>query len=287
MFEAEKSGNIADSELNSVGDRNVAALEAMKVGTDQNSYLHLKASVDDKNFRSTPRNKKNRRGSSFEIPSVKENNAGYLCIGGVKVFSEAGFTVSDESEDLGEESDVCLELDFASGKKRRNKGIKRLTPKDKESMRASGGHQRGQWLEDTFSGSGESIVDSSDSDIDDDVVADYMANVEGAEEMLDDTWLLKNKLEHAAVEDMGSEDWEDEDEDNTSTDASGSDDDSSESACTSPGGTSLPNFFITLSLSVTSWLEMLGLKQVIFCAVGLQLLSRIWSEDICLVGVKI
>lgn len=236
MFEAEKSGNIADSELNSVGDRNVAALEAMKVGTDQDNYLHLKTSVDDKNFRSTPRNKKNRRGSCFEIPLEKENNAGYLRIGGVKVFTEAGITVSDESEDLGEESDVCLELDFASGKKRRDKGIKRFTSKDKESLRASGVHQRGQWLEDTFSGSGESIVDSSDSDIDDDVVADYMANVEGAEEMLDDTWLLKNKLQHVAVEDMGSEDWEDEDEDedNTSTDASGSDDDSSDSACTSP-----------------------------------------------------
>lgn len=278
MFEAEKSGNIADSELNSVEDRNVAALEAMKVDIDQDNYLHLKTSVDDKNFRSTPRNKKNRRGSSFEIPSVKETNAGYLSIGGVKVFTEAGITFSDESEDLGEESDVCLELDFASGKKRRNKGSKRFTSKDKESLRSSGVHQRGQWLEDTFSGSGESIVDSSDSDIDDDLVADYMANVEGAEEMLDDTWLLKNKLQHVAVEDMGSEDWEDEDEDNTSSYASESDDDSSDSACESPGGTSIPNFFFTQSSSMTSWFEMLGLKQFIFSAVGLQLFRRIWSD---------
>ena len=240
MFEAEKSGNIADSELNSDEDRNVAALEAMKVDIDQDNCLHLKTSVDDKNFRSTPRNKKNRRGSSFEIPSVKEKNAGYLSIGGLKVFTEAGITYSDESEDLGEESDVCLELDYASGKKRRNKGSKRFTPKDKESLQSSEVNQRRQWLEDSFSESGESIVDSSDSDLDDDLVADYMANVEGAEEMLDDTWLLKNKLHHVAVEDMGSEDWEDEDEDNTSSDASGSDnDDSSDSACASPGETSV------------------------------------------------
>ena len=256
IFEAEKSGNIADSELNCVEDKNVAALEAMKVDTDQDNYLHLKTSVDDKNFRFTRRNKKNRRGGSLEISSVKEKNAGYLSIGGVKVLTEAGITFSDDNEDLDEDSDVCVELDFASGKKRRNKGSKRFTLKDKESLRASGVHQRGQWLENTFSGSGESIVDSSDSDIDDDLVADYMANVEGADEMLDDTWLLKNKLQYVAVEDMDSEDWEDGDMDNSSIDASGSDDDSSDSGCESPGGTSVPHFFITEGLCVTSWFEI-------------------------------
>lgn len=273
FFDAEKSGNIADSELNSVEDRNVAALEAMKVDIDQDYLLHLKTSVDDKNFRSTPRSKKNRRGRSFEMSSVKEKNAGYLSIGGVKIFTEAGITFSDESEDLDGGSDVCLELDFSSGKKRRNKGSKKFTSKDKKSLRSSGVHQRGQWLEDTISGSGESIVDSSDLDIDDDLVADYMANVAGTDEMLDDTWLLKNKLQHVGFEDMGSEDWEDEDEedDNTSTDASGSGDDSIDSSCASPGGSSILYLFISVSSSVTSWFEMLGSKLVLFSAVGVQL----------------
>lgn len=246
MFEAEESGNIADSELNCSEDRNVAVLEAMKVDTEQHNYVHLRTSGNEENFRSTPRTKKNRRGSSFENSSVEGRNAGYLSIGGVKVFTEAGITFSDESENLDEEFDVCLEPYSSSRKNRRRK----------QAKRASGVYQRGQWLEDTLSGSGESIVDSSDSDVDDDLVEDYIANVEGADEMLDASWLLKNKMQHVAVEDMGSDDSEDEDEDEDNTSTDTSDHDSSDSGCASPGGTSIPYFFITEFCDKLDWKKL-------------------------------
>jgi len=269
-FEAEESGNIADSELNCSEDRNVAVLEAMKVDNEQDDYVLLKISGHEENFRSTPRTKKNRRRSSFENPTVEGRNAGYLSIGGVKVFTEAGVTFSDESEDLDEEFEKCLEPYSSSGKNQRRKQVKR----------ASGVYHRGQWLEDTFSGSGESIVDSSDSDVDDDLVDDYMANVEGADEMLDASWLLKNKMQHVAVENMGFDDSEDEDEDNASTETS--DHDSSDSACASPGGTSTPCFFITESPSVTSWIvnnfriDFWMLLRIIFgCSIVLRKYSHV------------
>lgn len=242
MFEADESGNIADSELNCDEDRNVAVLEAMKVDNAGVNYLCLETSGHEKNLRSTPRTKKNRRRSSFENPSSEGRNAGFLSIGGVKVYTEAGITFSDESEDLDEEFDVCLEASSSGGKNRRRK----------EAKRASGILQRGQWLEDSFSESGQSIVDSSDSDVDDDVVEDYMANVEGADEMLDASWLLKNKMQHAAVEDMGSEDSEDVESDSDDTGPGTSDHDSSDSGCSSPGGTSIPYLFISENPSVTS-----------------------------------
>jgi len=239
-FEAEESGNIADSELNCSEDRNVAVLEAMKVDNEQDDCIHLKTSGHE-NFRFTPRTKKNRRGTSIENSSVEGRNAGYLSIGGLKVFTEAGINFSDESEDFDEEFDARRRAYSSSGKNLR-----------KQAKRGSRVYQRGQWLEDTFSGSGESIVDSSDSDIDVGLVEDYMANVEGADEMLDASWLLKNKIQHVAVEDMGSDDSEDEDEDNTSTETS--DLASSDSGSASPGGTSTPYFSITESPSVTSWM---------------------------------
>nr|XP_024397114.1 uncharacterized protein LOC112292650 isoform X2 [Physcomitrium patens] len=228
-----ESGNVIYSELNCVEDKNVAGLEAMQVDTEEDDYLHLKTPNHLKSSVSTSKTKKNRRGgSSVEKASKKGINGGYISIGGLKVFTEAGVTYSDESVDLEKDSDVSLELSFSSGKKRRSKGGK----KDKKKFR-----QRGEWLDNSFSESGESIIDSSDSDLDDDLVEDYIANLEGAGESVDASWILKNKMKQVAVEDMGRQDDEDEDEDDDDDDdddsssagASGSDDGSSESGSTS------------------------------------------------------
>lgn len=234
-----ESGNVIYSELNCVEDKNVAGLEAMQVDTEEDDYLHLKTPNHLKSSVSTSKTKKNRRGgSSVEKASKKGINGGYISIGGLKVFTEAGVTYSDESVDLEKDSDVSLELSFSSGKKRRSKGGK----KDKKKFR-----QRGEWLDNSFSESGESIIDSSDSDLDDDLVEDYIANLEGAGESVDASWILKNKMKQVAVEDMGRQDDEDEDEDDDDDDdddsssagASGSDDGSSESGSTSAGVTSI------------------------------------------------
>lgn len=69
---------------------------------------------NEENFRFIFRIKKNRRGSFFENFFVEGRNVGYFSIGGVKVFIEVGIIFFDESENLDEEFDVCLELYFLS-----------------------------------------------------------------------------------------------------------------------------------------------------------------------------
>lgn len=203
--------------------------EAMYVETGQTNHLEVKSLEFDRSNRPTRRNKKER-----DLGIATERSSGFLSIGGVRIWTDQGSAY--ESEGLDEEPDVSLALDFASGKKQWGRGSKTSKSKrKKDTGRKSGAQQRGQWLQSGSSDTEESIVDSSNSEIDDEMAEDYLANVGIDGGSLDATWLLRDKLfEQVPIEDMVIQGWEDGTDSSTDSSArSGGDSGSSDYA--SPG----------------------------------------------------
>lgn len=206
-----------------------AVTEAMYLETVQSNYLEVKTPGFERSNRSTWRNKKER-----DLELASERSSGFLSIGGVRIWTNQGN--GDESEGLDEEPDVSLALEFASEKKQCGSGSKNSNSKrQKDTGRKSRVQQRSQWLQNVSSGSEESILDSSNSEIDDEMAEDYLANVGIEGGSLDATWLLRDKLfEQVPIEDMVIQGWEDDTDSSTDSSAkSGGDSGSSDYA--SPG----------------------------------------------------
>lgn len=168
--------------------------------------------------RSAPKSKI-RKNFGRDVPD--NVSRGYLSIGGVKVWTELGIT--DDSEELDEEPDVRADLDLASAKGRGAKGSQKNSWKRKKELRRhSTTSLKGQRLQDSSCESEKSVIDSSNSDIDDELAEDYLANVGGSSGSVNATWLLRNRLfEQVRIEDMAMRGGVDEKE-TTSTDTSAS-----------------------------------------------------------------
>lgn len=216
------------SESGKESDR--AVTEAMYVETVQTGYLEVKPLQFERSNRPTRRNKKER-----DLGIATERSSGFLSIGGVRIWTDQGS--ADESEGLDEEPDVSLALDFASGKKQwgsRSKNSKSKCKKD--AGRESGAQHRGQWLQNASSDTEESILDSINSEIDDEMAEDYLANVGIDGGSLDATWLLRDKLfEQVPIEDMVMQGWEDGTDSSTDSSAKSGGDSGDSSDYASPG----------------------------------------------------
>ena len=215
------------SESGKESDR--AVTEATYVEMGQTNHLEVKTLEFERTNRPTPRNKKER-----DLGIATERSSGVLSIGGVRKWTDQGS--ADEDEGLDEEPDVSLALDFASGKKQWGSGSKNSKSKrKKDAGRKSGVQQRGQWLQNASSDSEESILDSSNSEIDDEMAEDYLANVGIDGGSLDATWLLRDKVfEQVPIEDMVIQGWEG-DTDSSTDNSAKSGGDLSSSDYASPG----------------------------------------------------
>ncbi|KAL6639968.1 hypothetical protein ACP70R_022278 [Stipagrostis hirtigluma subsp. patula] len=143
------------------------------------------------------------KASSFKMPKQQKGkrNAGFLSIGGVRIYTED--ISSPESEGMGD-SDEESDSDDEYGNGGRDGDSNEEGSEDEEGDSETDGESSGSDSEEDLS--------FGDSSVDDEVVADYMEGIGGSEELLSSKWVAHMNLDDSDDDD-GEEMDTDEDED--------------------------------------------------------------------------